>query len=98
MLTQRLFIEKKDLPPRLIAELKRIGLPRGCADDAKALIANSGGTLTIEDRRIDGTPFNVRFEGELTELQSAAAGRSSNTTMASSSVRQVSARLCWALT
>jgi superfamily II DNA or RNA helicase len=108
VLAQRLFIEKKDLPPRLISELKRLGafqnpefykkqkmrlstaltprviacaedlplflgLPRGCADDAKSLIESSGGTLTIEDQRNDGTPLDVRFNGELTELQSFAA-------------------------
>jgi superfamily II DNA or RNA helicase len=108
VLAQRLFVEKRDLPPRLITELKRLGafqnpefykkqkmrlstaltprviacaeelplflgLPRGCLDDAKALIAECGGALSIEDQRNTGTPLDVRFQGELTALQSAAA-------------------------
>ncbi len=65
------------LTPRVIACVEELplflALPRGCAAEAQDLIADCGGTLSIDDQRNTGTPLDVRFQGELTAVQSAAA-------------------------
>lgn len=65
------------LTPRVIACVEDfplfLALPRGCAADVHDLIAECGGTLSIDDKRNTGTPLDARFQGELTAVQSAAA-------------------------
>lgn len=65
------------LTPRVIACVEDLplflALPRGCATDAERVIADCGGTLSIDDQRSDGTPLEVDFNGKLTQVQSAAA-------------------------
>ncbi|HUF73220.1 MAG TPA: DEAD/DEAH box helicase family protein [Gammaproteobacteria bacterium] len=65
------------LTPRVIACVEDLplflALPRGCATDAERVVADYGGTLSIEDQRSDGAPLEVAFKGELTQVQSAAA-------------------------
>jgi superfamily II DNA or RNA helicase len=55
--------------PRIVscAELtpNHIGLPRGCLDVAADLITSLGITLKIEDRRFQGSPIDVSFNGVL---------------------------------
>lgn len=65
------------LTPRILAcaeELQRhLALPRGCVSDLEKLLDQYGVHLAVEDRREDGEPLAVRFDGELTSLQQRAA-------------------------
>lgn len=63
--------------PRIIACAEdfpqHIGLPRGCADDALALLKSLGIQARIEDKRLAGTPVRAQFTGELMSEQQRAA-------------------------
>lgn len=65
------------LTPRVIACAEdfpaHIALPRGCVDDAVALLHSFGVTLDIDDQRNVGEGIEHQFEGALTELQQNAA-------------------------
>ena len=62
--------------PRIICRAedfpRHVALPRGCVDDATALLRTLGATLAIDDQREDGHPIGHRFHGTLTELQEQA--------------------------
>jgi superfamily II DNA or RNA helicase len=64
--------------PRIVscAELhpQHIALPRGCFDEAVALLIEKGASVDLDDLREDGTalPETVRFRGELRQQQSRA--------------------------
>ena len=63
--------------PRIIscAELfpKHVALPRGCLDDLLALLNETGIAVELRDERQLGQPLGVKFLGELTPDQTAAA-------------------------
>ncbi len=63
--------------PRIIccAEMfdKYIALPRGCLDDAKALLGRLNIPVTISDRRFIGNPIDIQFSGQLYPDQKKAA-------------------------
>ena len=65
------------LTPRIIncAEdhPQHVGLPRGCVDDLKELLANLGVDLSIEDKRTNGDKVDLSFHGELAPIQDQAA-------------------------
>jgi superfamily II DNA or RNA helicase/very-short-patch-repair endonuclease len=50
-----------------------IGLPRGCLDDVRKLLAELGVGIGIHDERHDGSPLDVTFQGELRPEQKTAA-------------------------
>jgi hypothetical protein len=50
-----------------------ISLPRGCASAAKQLLDEHHIALKIEDERHLGSPLELKFNGELTSVQSEAA-------------------------
>ena len=52
---------------------KYIGLPRGCLKEVRQLIENAGSKLIIEDKKEDGSPLSVNFQGNLTSWQQEAA-------------------------
>jgi superfamily II DNA or RNA helicase len=52
---------------------KHIGLPRGCRDDLRTLMAEWGVQLRIDDKRISGTAIPVRFIGQLRPEQARAS-------------------------
>ena len=62
--------------PRIICRAedfpRHVALPRGCVDDATALLQPLGATLEIDDQREDGHPIECRFHGTSTELQEQA--------------------------
>ncbi len=62
--------------PRIICAAEEhpahIALPRGCEEELQGLLAEHGSTLVIEDRRCPGSPLEVAFQGQLTEVQQAA--------------------------
>lgn len=62
--------------PRIIscAELTshHIGLPRGCFDAARALLASLGVDAAIDDRRTAGVPISLSFIGNLRSDQETA--------------------------
>ena len=62
--------------PRIIscAELTshHIGLPRGCFDAVRALLASLGVDVAIEDRRVAGAPISLSFIGNLRPDQETA--------------------------
>ena len=62
--------------PRIICRAedfpRHVALPRGCVDDATALLQTLGATLEIDDQREDGHPIEHRFHGMSTELQEHA--------------------------
>lgn len=62
--------------PRIICRAedfpRHLALPRGCVDDATALLQSLGATLDIDDQREDGHPIEHRFHGTSTELQDHA--------------------------
>ncbi len=64
------------LTPRVIACAedypRHVALPRGCADDAAALLRSLGTTLEIGDEREAGQAIDHHFRGTLTELQENA--------------------------
>ena len=51
---------------------RHVALPRGCVDDAAALLETLGAALEIDDQREDGNPIAHRFHGTSTELQEHA--------------------------
>ena len=51
-----------------------ISLPRCCAVETARLLAEHGVTLTIDDQRYHGTALNLQFNGDLTAVQTDAAG------------------------
>ena len=65
------------LTPRVVAcaedHPRHVALPRGCVGDLKELLAEQGVRLRIDDQRVLGESFPVRFEGHLTEVQEQAA-------------------------
>jgi len=52
---------------------RHIGLPRGCLDEALAVLHHAGVQVTLRDERQGGTSLDVRFEGELRADQRHAA-------------------------
>jgi superfamily II DNA or RNA helicase/very-short-patch-repair endonuclease len=50
-----------------------IGLPRGCLDDVRKLLAELGVGIGIRDERHDGSSLDVTFQGELRPEQKTAA-------------------------
>jgi superfamily II DNA or RNA helicase len=50
-----------------------IGLPRGCLDDVRKLLAELGVGAGIRDERHDGSSLELTFQGELRPEQKAAA-------------------------
>jgi len=65
------------LTPRVIfcaeEEVEHVALPRGCFTDLRELLEEHDSQLVVEDRRTDGQPLDVRFEGTLTDEQQKAA-------------------------
>lgn len=65
------------LTPRVIAcaeeHAQHVALPRGCRDDLTELLRGYGAALNVKDERQGGAPLGRRFQGELTEVQQAAA-------------------------
>jgi superfamily II DNA or RNA helicase/very-short-patch-repair endonuclease len=63
--------------PRIIAcaedDPQHIGIPRGCLDDLKTLLAELNIKAIVQDERFAGQPLNVEFRGELHPEQVAAA-------------------------
>ena len=51
---------------------QHVSLPRGCLADLEGLLSDLGIRLSLEDQRTSGTPLNLRFAGQLTDLQSEA--------------------------
>ena len=51
-----------------------IGLPRGCLEDVRQLLADLNVRSAVRDERNAGRPLDVRFTGELRSEQKAAAG------------------------
>lgn len=52
---------------------KHIGLPRGCLDDLRTLMAEWGVQLRVDDKRVAGTAIPARFVGQLRPEQVHAA-------------------------
>jgi hypothetical protein len=50
-----------------------VALPRRCVSEAEQLLAEHGVKLAVEDQRHDGAPLRLKFDGELTPVQKAAA-------------------------
>ena len=50
-----------------------IGLPRGCLDDVRKLLAELGVGMGIRDERHDGSSLELTFQGELRPEQKTAA-------------------------
>ena len=71
--------------PRVIACAEdhgtHIGLPRGCLDEIKSLLASLGVEYCITDQRCSGVPLDVTFQGVLRpeQVQVAKALESSDT-------------------
>jgi superfamily II DNA or RNA helicase len=63
--------------PRVVACAEdlphHIGLPRGCLDDVRKTLTDLGVRTIIRDERRDGSPLEVKFQGELRQQQKAAA-------------------------
>ena len=63
--------------PRVIACAEdhphHIGLPRGCLDDVRGVLADLRIRAVIRDERNAGCPLDVKFEGELRREQKVAA-------------------------
>lgn len=49
-----------------------VGIPRGCATQLEALLAEYESRIELEDRRVVGVPTTHRFRGELTAVQQQA--------------------------
>lgn len=64
------------LVPRVIACAEEypehIALPRGCRDEAEALLRANGSNLATEDKRSEGAALDVYFRGTLTPIQKEA--------------------------
>ena len=63
--TPRIIYRAEDFP-------RHVALPRGCVDDATALLQTLGATLEIDEQREDGHSIEHRFHGTSTELQEHA--------------------------
>ncbi|HTT41324.1 MAG TPA: DEAD/DEAH box helicase family protein [Burkholderiales bacterium] len=63
--------------PRVVAcaedHPEHIGLPRGCLDDVRRLLADVGVRPSIRDERFAGRPLELSFRGELRPEQQSAA-------------------------
>ena len=63
--------------PRVVACAEdlpyHIGLPRGCLDDVRKTLHDLGVRMVIRDERHDGSPLEVKFQGELRQEQKTAA-------------------------
>ena len=63
--------------PRVVACAEdlshHIGLPRGCLDDVRKTLTDVGVRMVIRDERHDGSPLQVKFQGELRQEQKTAA-------------------------
>src|SRR5262249_57650095 len=66
--TPRVMAWAEDLPQHL-------ALPRGCGGDLTELLGSHGATLRMDDRRVEGRPIEVRFQGKLTPVQRDAVGQ-----------------------
>jgi len=55
------------------ARPKHLALPRGCLADLEALLSENSIALKLRDERDSGTPLEVRFLGNLTDVQEKAA-------------------------
>jgi len=62
--------------PRIVAcaeELpEHIGLPRGCLDEVRELLAKLDIKVTFEDKRTTGSPIDLTFQGQLRPEQTTA--------------------------
>jgi superfamily II DNA or RNA helicase len=67
-LTPRVIACAEDLPQHL-------ALPRGCGNGLIEVLGSHGATLRVDDRRVEGRPIEVRFQGELTPVQQDAVGQ-----------------------
>ena len=65
-LTPRVISCAEDLP-------EHVSLPRGCAQEVELLLRKLDVTLSLDDRRVEGTPVDLEFRGDLTPLQDQAA-------------------------
>jgi superfamily II DNA or RNA helicase len=65
-LTPRVISCAEDLP-------LHVGIPRGCQFELGQLLASHGSQMELTDERTEGAPLEVRFTGELTPVQQAAA-------------------------
>jgi hypothetical protein len=52
---------------------QHLALPRGCLDEARALLSDLGISVVIRDERCSGQPLQVTFQGELRPDQKRAA-------------------------
>ena len=59
--------------PKIIRH--HIGLPRGCLEDVRELLADLDISVVVRDERYAGKPLDVAFHGELRPEQKAAARR-----------------------
>lgn len=108
VVAQRIFVAKKDLPPAIVNQVKRlaafqnpeffkkqamrlstamtprvidcaedlpkyVALPRGCLAALEGLFSEYGANLEVEDLRTDGVPYEIGFEGQLTDIQEKAS-------------------------
>jgi superfamily II DNA or RNA helicase len=64
--TPRVISCAEDLP-------EYIALPRGCLTDLEALLSENGVDLVVDDKRVEGEPLDVTFNGNLTPVQEASA-------------------------
>jgi superfamily II DNA or RNA helicase len=64
-LTPRVISCAEDLP-------QHVGIPRGCRVELETLLQDHGTEVIVEDRRIEGDAIDVRFHGELSEVQQKA--------------------------
>jgi superfamily II DNA or RNA helicase len=65
-LTPRIISCAEDLP-------LHVGIPRGCQFELGHLLASHGSRMELTDERSEGAPLEIRFGGELTPVQQAAA-------------------------
>jgi hypothetical protein len=63
--TPRVICCAEDLP-------EYIALPRGCRDDLADLLGGSGVNILIEEKRNEGEPVELLFQGRLTAMQGEA--------------------------
>ena len=63
--------------PRIIACAENhphhLALPRGCFDEACALLAELGIKISLQEERYTGQPLHTHFQGQLRDQQQAAA-------------------------
>lgn len=64
-LTPRVIHCAEDTPEQIL-------LPRGCLEDVRGFLTELGVALEVVDRRSEGEPLDVRFHGDLTDLQADA--------------------------